>query len=89
MLESGHEWASEDDPVTETADREHREKLHAAFGELSPEHQAVLVLRVVEGLSYDEIARSLSIPIGTVMSRLSRARGDLKTRLLARTGENS
>lgn len=89
MVEAGHQWASEDDPVAETADREQQENIQAAFGELSPEHQAVLVLRVVENLSYDEIARSLSVPIGTVMSRLSRARGELKARLQARTGEKS
>jgi len=47
----------------------------------------VLALRAVQDLSYDEIASALSIPIGTVMSRLSRARGDLKRRLAERSGD--
>jgi RNA polymerase sigma-70 factor (ECF subfamily) len=87
LLEAGRQWAGDDDPAEEAAQRERQEKIQAAFAELSAEHQAVLVLRVVEGLSYDDIASSLSIPIGTVMSRLSRARADLKTRLAAKTGE--
>ena len=41
-------------------------------------HQAVLALRVMQDLSYDEIATTLRIPPGTVMSRLSRARAELK-----------
>jgi RNA polymerase sigma-70 factor (ECF subfamily) len=43
--------------------------------------RSVLVLREYEGLSYQEIAESLEIPIGTVMSRLSYARGKLKETL--------
>ena len=87
LLEAGRQWAGDDDPVEEVSDREHDRHLEAAFAELSKEHQAVLVLRVVEGLSYEDIAQALSVPIGTVMSRLSRARADLKSRLEARTGE--
>ena len=87
LIEAGQQWAGDDDPARDAADVEQRETLQAAFGELKPEHQSILVLRVVEGLSYDEIARSLSVPIGTVMSRLSRARAELKTRLQAKTGE--
>jgi RNA polymerase sigma-70 factor (ECF subfamily) len=60
-------------------------KLRACFGELAPEHQAVLALRAVQDLSYDEIAKALGIPIGTVMSRLSRARVELKRRLAEQT----
>jgi DNA-directed RNA polymerase specialized sigma subunit, sigma24 homolog len=47
----------------------------------------VLTLRVVEDLPYDEIARVLNVPAGTVMSRLSRARAELRQRLRERTGE--
>jgi RNA polymerase sigma-70 factor (ECF subfamily) len=87
LVEAGHQWAAEDDPVEESAKRERDQRLDQAFAELKPEHQSVLVLRVVEGMSYDEIAKSLSVPIGTVMSRLSRARHELRARLAARTGE--
>ena len=46
----------------------------AQFGALSPEHQAVLLLVGVEGLPYASVAGILGVPLGTVMSRLSRAR---------------
>ena len=48
--------------------------IQRALDALSPNDREVLILREVQGLSYDEIARSLGTPIGTVMSRLSRAR---------------
>jgi len=89
LLEAGREFAGTDDPAENVAKRERDRHLAAAFAELTEEHRAVLVLRVVEGMSYDEIARTLGIPGGTVMSRLSRARADLKTRMKARTGESS
>jgi len=46
----------------------------AQFGALSDEHQAVLLLVTIEGFSYADAAAVLHLPIGTVMSRLSRAR---------------
>lgn len=49
-----------------------------AFARLSPEQRALLLLVSVEGLSYKEAAETLGIPIGTVMSRLSRARAALR-----------
>lgn len=51
--------------------------LKEALENLSPEHKAVLVLREYQGLSYDEIAESLGIELGTVMSRLFYARKKL------------
>ncbi len=87
MLEAGRQWAGDDDPVENVAQEEQHRHLAAAFDQLSSEHQVVLTLRVVEGLSYDAIAQTLGVPAGTVMSRLSRARSELKTRLAARTGE--
>ncbi len=50
-----------------------------ALDRLSPEHQQVLHLVAVEGLSYQEAAEALAIPIGTLISRLSRARARLRT----------
>jgi RNA polymerase sigma-70 factor (ECF subfamily) len=48
------------------------------MGRLPPEQREVLVLAAVEELSYEEIANVMTIPIGTVMSRLSRAREKLR-----------
>ena len=87
LVEAGQQWGVEDDPAAHTADSERDAKLRAGFAALSLEHQAVLALRAVQDLSYEEIASALNIPIGTVMSRLSRARGELKRRL-AEQGEN-
>jgi RNA polymerase sigma-70 factor, ECF subfamily len=56
---------------------EHRDLLRA-FATLPEEQRAVLVLIAVEDLSYEEAARVLGVPIGTVMSRLSRGRERLR-----------
>jgi RNA polymerase sigma-70 factor, ECF subfamily len=53
----------------------------SALEELSAEHRTVLVLAVVEGFTCREMAEVLSLPIGTVMSRLSRGRQALRERL--------
>ncbi len=90
LLEAGHQWAAGgDDPSEQAAEAEGRRRLAEAYAGLSPEHQTVLALRVVEDLPYEEIARALGVPVGTVMSRLSRARAELRQRLRARTGEAS
>lgn len=52
--------------------------LQAAFERLPDEHREILVLVVIEGLKYEEAAAVLDIPIGTVRSRVSRARTALK-----------
>ena len=57
------------------------EALHRAIGELPEERRIVVVLRDVEGLAYEEIAEALELPVGTVRSRLHRARLDLKEKL--------
>lgn len=59
---------------------ERRLDVHAMLDTLSDEHRAVLVLRELQGLSYDEIATTLGIPRGTVESRLFRARNVLRER---------
>jgi RNA polymerase sigma-70 factor (ECF subfamily) len=53
-------------------------RLTAALEELTPEHRTVILLREVEGLSYDEISEALQCPRGTVMSRLHYARNRLR-----------
>jgi len=89
LVEAGRQWAGDDDPAERAAEAEQHRRLAEAFAGLSHEHQAVLALRVVEDLSYDDIAHALGVPTGTVMSRLSRARAELRARLRARTGEGS
>lgn len=56
-------------------------ELRQAFDKLSVEHREVLHLVAVEGLKYEEAAEILEIPVGTVRSRLSRARTALRVRL--------
>jgi RNA polymerase sigma-70 factor (ECF subfamily) len=51
-----------------------RVDLHRALGRLAPRHREVLVLRYVAELSVDEVASQLRLPVGTVKSRLNRAR---------------
>ena len=89
LMEGGRQWAVEDDPADHASRSERDRHMREAFAGLSAEHQAVLVLRVVEDLPYEEIARSLGVPAGTVMSRLSRARAELRARLKRLTGETS
>jgi len=57
---------------------EKRMTVHDMLRELNPIHRAVLVLRELEGYEYEEIANVLDIPIGTVRSRLSTARTQLR-----------
>lgn len=87
LVEAGQQWGVDDDPAEHSAHRERDAHLRECFDGLAPEHQAVLALRAVQDLSYDEIAQALEVPVGTVMSRLSRARAELKRRLAARTGD--
>jgi len=66
---------------SEALDRLELLELVEHIGRLSPDQREVLLLAAVEELRYDEIAGVLSVPIGTVMSRLSRARGKLRQML--------
>ncbi len=72
------EWQDLPDPGTSPSDMEIRRDLDQALRKLPSDQRAVFVLRVKEELSYNEIAKMLGIPVGTVMSRLSRARLRLK-----------
>jgi RNA polymerase sigma-70 factor (ECF subfamily) len=69
------------DPYEQVKDRELGRDIAAAISELTPIHKAVIVLREVEGLSYDEISQVLRCSKGTVMSRLHYARRKLQSRL--------
>ena len=60
----------------------HHRDLLRALQELPQDQRSVLVLTAVEDLSYQEAARALGVPIGTVMSRLSRARERLRRHLM-------
>ena len=74
-------WEPEDRKPDRGQQLEMRELLDRAFAAIEPELRSVFVLREVEHLSYEEIGAALGIPMGTVASRLSRARHDLQERL--------
>jgi RNA polymerase sigma-70 factor (ECF subfamily) len=59
--------------------------LDRAIARLPADQRAVLLLVTLEEMSYEDVARTLGIPIGTVMSRLSRAREKLRTMMLGQT----
>ena len=62
-------------------ERERSDDVQRAIAALAPEFREVIVLRELEGLSYKEIAGVIAAPIGTVMSRLARARAQLQASL--------
>ena len=67
--------------VVADADPEAKETLNRALERLAPEFREVIVLRELQGLSYKEISDVAGVPVGTVMSRLSRARTQLQRAL--------
>jgi len=69
------------DPYHHAQAHEIGERVNAAINELTPDHKAVILLREVEGLSYDEISRVMQCSKGTVMSRLHYARKKLQKKL--------
>jgi RNA polymerase sigma-70 factor (ECF subfamily) len=69
------------DPGLEVERSELEAALHRAIAELPEDRRIVVVLRDLEGLSYEEIAEALGLELGTVRSRLHRARMDLKDKL--------
>jgi RNA polymerase sigma-70 factor (ECF subfamily) len=72
-------------PETILIEQLNAELLHASIEQLPVEFREVLVLRELEGMSYKEIASIVSVPVGTVMSRLSRARKQLQDMLTEHT----
>lgn len=61
--------------------QERAEQVSTALRQLSDEHRAILVLREMEGCCYEDIAEILELPVGTVRSRLHRARLQLRDEL--------
>jgi RNA polymerase sigma-70 factor (ECF subfamily) len=68
-------------PLKTASDKELGKEIGRALGELTDDHKSILLLREVEGMSYEEIAETLNIPRGTVMSRLFHARKNLQREL--------
>ena len=73
--------AAPDDPEREAADRQMRLRVEAAMAALSEDMRAVLVLRAYHDFDYDEIAAAVGVEVGTVKSRLARARAALRDAL--------
>jgi RNA polymerase sigma-70 factor (ECF subfamily) len=73
-------------PDREASFRETSDLVRNAVDRLSPDHKMMVVLRDLEGLSYEEVAEVLGCRVGTVKSRLSRARSHLKE-IIVRDGE--
>lgn len=63
-------------------DKEIRARIATALDELSENHRAVLVMRELEGLSYEEMAQAMECSKGTIMSRLFHARRNMQKRLV-------
>jgi RNA polymerase sigma-70 factor (ECF subfamily) len=79
---TGREPADGGEQAEERLLREERAVLvQQALARLSEEHRAILVLREIDGCDYDQIAAVLEVPVGTVRSRLHRARLQLKEQL--------
>jgi RNA polymerase sigma-70 factor, ECF subfamily len=70
------------EPRSEAAYEKRRQQLQEALSKLPPDFREVLVLYEFEGWSYKEMASALNVPMGTVMSRLSRARRRLHEAIL-------
>jgi len=77
---------ADEDPAVEFDRKETRDRLREAVAQLPAEFREVIVLREIQDLSYQEISDITSAPVGTVMSRLSRARQRLR-RALVRAGK--
>lgn len=75
---------TEADPEEMTEIKEKRRLVRQAIAQLSEDHRTILTLRDMEGYSYEEIAEMLELEIGTVKSRLNRARQAVKEYLLQR-----
>ncbi len=78
-----------DDPETRLESAEFQARLDRAVESLPADQKSVFVLRFHESLSYEEISQALGLPLGTVMSRLNRARQKLKELLADSLGRGA
>jgi len=81
LIEDEMLTADADSPEATLERQEQAEQVRQVVLGLPPASRAVLILREYEGMTYQEIADSLDIPIGTVMSRLNYARGQVRQSL--------
>jgi RNA polymerase sigma-70 factor (ECF subfamily) len=79
--------AREEHPIAGLEREERARLVHRGLRALPPDLRLPLILCDLQGLSYDEIATSLGVPLGTVKSRINRARLELAKRLLRRRHE--
>ena len=79
------EPAADGDPESLLFERIQRDQIIAALERLPVPHREIILLSDVEEMSYRDIAELLGVPIGTVMSRLSRARKAMRTLLSEKT----
>jgi RNA polymerase sigma-70 factor, ECF subfamily len=79
----------ETEPSRPLEEAERDALIHQALQALHPDHRAVVVMKDLDGLHYEEIAEILRVPIGTVRSRLHRARSDLRERLRSLVDEEA
>ena len=68
-------------PASRMEQDEQLKLIHQALGELSEEFRTALVMTEIEGLSYEEAAEAVGCPIGTIRSRIHRARNELREKL--------
>lgn len=76
--------AKQPDPEQQTHQRDLVTRIQAGLQDLSDDHRQIVTLVDIMGLSYSEVAESLNVPVGTVMSRLNRARQKLRHQLVER-----
>ena len=65
-------------PVEMAQKKETAQMITAALGELTEDHRVVIILRDIEGMSYGEVSETLALELGTVRSRISRARSEMR-----------
>lgn len=82
VLPAQRQQGDRQDPLAWLTTREMQDELAAALDRLDDDHRAVVVLRDIESLSYEQIAKVLDLSTGTVKSRLHRARMTLREILL-------